>query len=178
MMPMDDEKPSPIASFFEGVFSVIHILSVGGIILMFVCIIITLLLTPSSSYDRVDATRIVNDLRQLKGAAELFQRDIGRWPVPGEEASLDLYSDRPIAGANPPRYANVMLSGEIHNSDGTARQFAGVELIPEKTGTEGIQQAIARKTQKQHARLFQEIPSRDAPPAPYQSGLSVYMEIR
>jgi hypothetical protein len=171
MMPMDNKKPSLISSFFRLMLRAILYLAV--FVIIYLIILSIALRGRTSARDGSEIVKIINDLRNLKGAAGLFQIDIGRWPVPGEEASLDLYSYRPIVTGAPLRYANVMLSGEIYDSGGTSRQYVGVELMPQKNGTKNIQKKLAGIAT--NVGILQEIPSNDVPPAPYQSGLNIYI---
>ena len=70
-----------------------------------------LLLATGSATDSADATKIINDLRNLKGAAMMFYVDNNAWPGDGDgtdvtypgggntqpaglEASMDIYLDR------------------------------------------------------------------------------------
>jgi hypothetical protein len=122
-----------------------------------------------------EPTKIINDLRNLCSAARLFRQAHGRPPLPGEEASLDLYMDRPLTAVKSPRYAKVTLTGELSGDMGASRQYVGVELIPEKNGISEIQKKLA--TRATDTGLLGEALSGDKKASPYKSGLNVYMEI-
>ncbi|MDR3280221.1 MAG: hypothetical protein LBT23_06895 [Synergistaceae bacterium] len=127
-----------------------------------------------------EATKTINDLRNLKKAAILFQGEHGRPPLPREIDSLDQYIDPPIVArvfSDDPyrRYTNIMLS-ELTDVSGYTRRYVGVELNPEVYGNVNIQKKIAARTDE--LGLFQETASGNEPPVPYKSGLNVYMEIR
>ncbi|MDR1133715.1 MAG: hypothetical protein LBL05_06095 [Synergistaceae bacterium] len=120
----------------------------------------------------VEASAIINDLRNLRQEAILFNSEFKTWPLPGQEASLDAYSGRPIVLAEPPRFAKVMLADKSGDADGPAELYIGVELIPEKNGTANIQKRLAGIAKKS-AYLFQRPTSGDV----YKSGISVYMQV-
>jgi hypothetical protein len=121
-----------------------------------------------------EPTKIVNDLRRLCGAARSFREAHGRPPLPGEEASLDLYMDSPLVAGEPPRYAKVTLTGELSDETGVPRQYVGVELIPEKTGTIWIQRKLAFKAND--VGILGELPAENRKASPYTFGLNVYMK--
>jgi hypothetical protein len=101
----------------------------------------------------------------------MFYEEFETWPLPGQEASLDAYCDRPIALAEPPIYAKVMLADKSGDADGSPGYYIGVELIPEKNGTLDIQKKLAAKAYD--TGLLQQPASGDI----YKSGLSVYMRV-
>jgi hypothetical protein len=146
----------------------------GWAVYFMICFSIFWFMQDESSPASSEATKIINDLSNLRGAVGLFRENHGRSPLPGEEASLDLYSDRPIVAAEPPRYAKVTLTGELSNDMGVSGQYVGVQLIPEKNGTSGIQKKMAARAK---AKGLLELPSGDKKVSPYESGLNVYMEI-
>jgi hypothetical protein len=116
-----------------------------------------------------ELTGIVNDLQALRSAALLFYVDFGTWPLPGHEASLDVYCKRPFAGN--PRYAKMVLIDKSGDADGPPELYIGVELIPQESGAAYIQRHLASIAKK--SRLLQQPVSGDI----YKSGLSVYMRI-
>jgi hypothetical protein len=120
----------------------------------------------------MEATRIINDLRALRGATIMFHEEFKTWPLPGQEASLDAYCDRPMTLTERPIYAKVMLAAGSGDVNGPREFYVGVELIPEKNGMTGIQQKLARNAR--NTGLLQRPISRDY----YISGLSVYMQVR
>jgi hypothetical protein len=121
----------------------------------------------------INSTEIINDLLRLRSAAIMLYVDFKTWPLPGQEASLDRYCDRPIVLAKPFRYTKVMLIHKSGNADGTQEHYIGVELIPPKTkkGEASIQRNLAAKAT--NAKLLQRPISGDI----YTSGLSVYMQV-
>jgi hypothetical protein len=125
-----------------------------------------------SSGSAYNATDIINDLRNLRSAGLLFYADFGAYPSPGQEASLDVYLDRPIVSAERPRYAKVMLAEKSGDADRPRELYIGVELIPEKNGSKGPQQRLASRAAE--IKLYQGPASGDI----YKSGLSVYMRMR
>jgi hypothetical protein len=94
-----------------------------------------------------EVTTILRDLRNLKSASLLFYGDKDAWPKPGDEKLLDGYSDRPIVGANPPRYQKITISGVIKGASGEERQYIGVTLFPDKNGTPGVKHKLAEKAE-------------------------------
>jgi hypothetical protein len=149
--------------------TVVRLFGWGITFLILACIFLPLL-SGGGATASADATKIINDLRNLRGAARMFRETHGRSPLPGEEASLDLYSDRPMV----PRYAKVTLTGELSDDMGASKQYVGVELTPEKNGTSGIQKKMAVRA-KDTGLL--ELSSGDQKVSPYKSGLNVYVEI-
>ena len=77
----------------EGGFTLVELLMVFMIIAILAGM---LLLTTGMSTDGAEAVKVINDLRNLKGAALLYYGDHLKWPGPGDEAALNSYSDRPI----------------------------------------------------------------------------------
>jgi hypothetical protein len=116
-----------------------------------------------------EAYKIISDLRTLRGAASLFNNEFKTWPLPGQEASLDTYIDRPIVLAKRPRYAKVMLAAVSSDADDLSELYVGVELIPEENGMTEIQKKLERNARD--AGLLQQPVSGDI----YRSGLSIYM---
>ncbi|MDR1133718.1 MAG: hypothetical protein LBL05_06110 [Synergistaceae bacterium] len=118
--------------------------------------------------------RIVNDLRGLSNAALLFYSEYKTWPLPGQEASLDAYLDRPIVLAEPPIYAKVMLADKSGDAGGMPELYIGVELIPEKNGTEDVQRVLSATANG--TGLLQQPATHDIYSI-YRSGLIVYIRI-
>jgi hypothetical protein len=115
--------------------------------------------------------KIVSDLRNLISAARMFHDEFETWPLPGQEASLDAFCDRPVVLPESPRYAQVTLVDSSGDADTSPELYVGVELIPEKNGTEDIQKSLAARAAD--TGLLQQPASGDR----YRSGLSVYMRI-
>jgi hypothetical protein len=126
------------------------------------------------SYTAV-STMVINDLRNLRGAAFLFCGDHEIWPSPGQEASLDAYCDRPIVNASHARYARVTLYARPLGEAGSVDLYVGVELLPERNGAPEVQRKLARRARD--SGIFQEPTSGGGELVPYESGLSVYMKI-
>jgi general secretion pathway protein G len=95
--------------------------------------------------DSAEATKIINDLRNLKSAALLYFGDNLAWPTQAEVRELDKYSDRPIVSGD--RYERVIIGGEYDDDSGVKRANIGVELRPETNGTPGIRQKLADRAQ-------------------------------
>jgi len=80
-----------------------------------------LLLATGSATDNAEATRIVNDLRNLKAAAMMSFVDNNAWPTTADDvSSLDRYLDRPFFanGTFDPRIAEVTMTtpdGAVEN---------------------------------------------------------------
>ena len=153
----------------------------GSFLLLYVLLgMFLLLFSGSSDFSGPEATKIVNELRNLKSAATLFQIDQGRWLMPGEEASLDEYLDRPIVTVERKIFANVMLSEELRVADGDVHQYVGVELIPESRNDAEpirVQKKLASRAKKDD--LLQEVQSGDVTSYElYRSGLKVFMQVR
>jgi hypothetical protein len=119
----------------------------------------------------MNSIEIINDLRTLKGAAYLFYLDFEAWPLPGQEASLDVYVDRPMTLTKHPKYARVMLAVGSGDANDFRKLYVGIELIPKSNGTKGIQKKLAANAI--NAKLLQRPISGDI----YTSGLSVYMQV-
>jgi hypothetical protein len=116
---------------------------------------------------------ILNDLRALRSGALLFYSDFGTWPSPGQEASLDVYLDRPIIRAAHPRYARVTLVEKSGDANNKAEFYVGIERIPYiKKREAAIQKRLASVAERNG--LLQQPVSGDI----YKSGLNIYMRLR
>ena len=70
----------------KGGFTLVELL----IVIMIIAILAgMMMLSTGSATDGAEAIKIVNDLRNLKSAALLYYADNMKWPVKGEEVSLD-----------------------------------------------------------------------------------------
>ncbi|MDR1133717.1 MAG: hypothetical protein LBL05_06105 [Synergistaceae bacterium] len=147
------------------------VLRVFGWTAFFFAVVFIIIARPSSSNTGAESTKIINDLRNLRSAVLLFYGDLKTLPLPGQEASLDAYLDRPIVLANPPRHAKVMLVDKSDDADGPPELYIGVELIPQKNGGAGIQKKLAARADD--AKLLQQPASGEI----YQSGLIAYMQV-
>jgi hypothetical protein len=122
---------------------------------------------------KAECAKIVNELRALRGAALMFRIDHGRLPLPGEEASLDFYLDKPLVASQ--RYAKVMFSDGLSDDTAPFRLYVGVKLIPENNGRIEVQKELASAAEK--VGILDEASSGGKKTSPYKSGLNVYMEI-
>jgi general secretion pathway protein G len=129
-----------------------------------------MLLATGSATDSAEATKVINDLRNLKSAALLYYGDTLKWPTGAEVASLDQYSDRPIVKASPSRYVSVKIGSQYTDDDSITRANIGVEL---KSDTVGVQKKLASKAadsgllgSEQKANVI------------YTGGTSVWMNMR
>jgi general secretion pathway protein G len=104
-----------------------------------------MLLATGSATDGAEAIKIVNDLRNLKSAALLYYADNMRWPMKGQEASLDQYTDRPVV-SNRARYVSVVIGDQYPDpTTQTIRYNIGVQLDANKNGTPGVQRKLQAK---------------------------------
>jgi general secretion pathway protein G len=156
----------------KGGFTLVELL----IVIMIIAILAgMMLLATGSATDGAEATKIVNDLRNLKSAALLYYADTLTWPstAAADISSLDKYADRPIVNANPRRYAAVVI-GTTYTDTATQtdRVNIGVTLIGDKNGTPGIQRKLAAKAVD--SGLLAGAQGTTA----YTSGLGVFMNMR
>jgi general secretion pathway protein G len=129
-----------------------------------------MLLATGSATDSAEATKVINDLRNLKSAALLFYGDNLEWPTSTNVSALDNYSDRPIVNATPSRYATVQIGTEYTDGQGVTRANIGVTLA---AGTGGVQAKL--RTKAADSGLLQS--ANDAT-TNYSSGQSVFMNMR
>jgi general secretion pathway protein G len=130
----------------KGGFTLVELL----IVIMIIAILAgMMLLATGSATDGAEATKVINDLRNLKSAALLFYADNNQWPTSANLASLDQYTDRPmvadsIANNNDSRYAGVQLGTEYQDSQGNWRQNIGVTL-KNASATAGVKKKLIGK---------------------------------
>ena len=82
---------------------------------------------------------MLNDLRNLKGAALMYFVDTNRWPGSTDGTSLDRYMDRPLFSSGSTQYNRLRVT--MYNDGGVTRGLIGVGLFtgesqvlrPEKT---------------------------------------------
>ena len=106
----------------KGGFTLVELL----IVIMIIAILAgMMLLATGSATDSAEATKIINDLRNLKSAALLYYADYNQWPVSGDYApttvtgvSIEAYMDRKI---DTTKYTTISVTGE--NADG--KSFIG-----------------------------------------------------
>jgi general secretion pathway protein G len=104
-----------------------------------------LLLAAGSSLETAEATKVINDLRDVKTAAVLYHADIGGWPA-GDPmdaatlASLDKYISGGVVSA-----AGVRYSG-IHTKDDPSRNriYIGLGLL-NKSAEPGVRRKLSLK---------------------------------
>jgi prepilin-type N-terminal cleavage/methylation domain-containing protein len=133
------------------------------IVIMIIAILAgMMMLATGAATDGAEATKVINDLRSIKGATMLFFLDEGAWPdealqitaqtaYPAAHAlavSFDRYTDRPLLGGAAPRYAAFNLaSGELTAGGATTvRAFVGLTLV-NNTAKPGVRQKIEGSAQ-------------------------------
>ncbi|MDR1509728.1 MAG: type II secretion system GspH family protein [Synergistaceae bacterium] len=103
-----------------------------------------MMLSTGSATDGAESIKVINDLRNLKGAALMFYMDNNSWPTGNPvnaavASSLDRYMDRSFIATNP-RYAAVWVtSAEV---GGIERTLIGVTLTG-NSAKSGVQQKLA-----------------------------------
>ncbi|MDR1515628.1 MAG: type II secretion system GspH family protein [Synergistaceae bacterium] len=132
-----------------------------------------LLLTTGMSMDSTEAAKIIGDLRNLKSAAILYYIDHLTWPTNTDAASLDIYTDRPICAANPPRYAYVLIGTPYPDAAGQERVNLGVGLFADGNGSPGIRKKLAAR-----ARDAGILGSASDASALYTGGADVFINLR
>ena len=151
----------------KGGFTLVELL----IVIMIIAILAgMMLLATGSATDSAEATKIINDLRDLKSAALLYFVEYNQWLTPGEEASLDKYYDRPLVAGD--RYDAVMIGDPYVDGDGANRANIGVELSS-TNGTTGIQKKLAGRA-KDAGLLAADNTSNTA----YSTGTEVWMNLK
>ena len=152
----------------KGGFTLVELL----IVIMIIAILAgMMLLATGSATDSAEATKVINDLRNLKSAALLYFGDNIRWPNTTEVASLDNYSDRPIVGGT--RYAGVVIGTEYTDSQGVTRTNIGVTLHSNGNGSAGVQKKLAAK-----AADTGLLAGASNAATPYSSGTEIWMNMR
>jgi general secretion pathway protein G len=153
----------------KGGFTLVELL----IVIMIIAILAgMMLLATGSATDGAEATKIINDLRNLKSAALLFYGDNNFWPTTSTITSLDAYSDRPIVAASPMRYSNFTVGTEYPDASGVARTNIGFDLIANTNGSAGIQRKLAQKATDTGLIGTANTDTK------YASGVSVFMNMR
>lgn len=136
------------------------------IVIMIIAILAgMMLLATGAALDNAKATRVINDMRDLKSAALLYYADNSRWPATGEEASLDHYYDRPLVAGN--TYASVTI-GDWYDDN---RVNIGIELTNDN-GTDSIQRKLAAKA------VDAGLLANDTSDTVYTTGKNVWMNLR
>ncbi|MDR0651746.1 MAG: hypothetical protein LBG12_00420 [Synergistaceae bacterium] len=130
-----------------------------------------MMLATENATDSAEATKIINDLRNLKSAALLYYGDNLEWPAQEDVLELDEYLDRPLVSGG--RYERVIIGDEYVDGSGNKRVNIGVELRPGGNGATAVRKKLASKAED--SGLFGNADSLD-----YYSGssLEVYMNMR
>jgi general secretion pathway protein G len=103
-----------------------------------------MLLSTGAATDTAEAAKIINDLRNLKGAALLYYVDHMEYPTQTKGlSSLDMYLDRPAINSSPPRYAAYTITGPV-NISGVERILIGVTLNEAQNST-GIKRKLTER---------------------------------
>jgi general secretion pathway protein G len=86
------------------------------------------LIATGSATDQAEAVKVINDIRSLKMAALLYYIDNMSFPTQAAGlTSLDIYMDRPLMSATPPRYSTFRIVSGV-NIAGSPRTLIGVGL--------------------------------------------------
>ena len=114
----------------KGGFTLVELL----IVIMIIAILAGMvMLATGSATDGAEATKVANDLRNLKGAALMFFVDENRWPNAATDAtSLDVYMDRSFL--NGTQYDGLKISS-FTDANGIERALIGLGLNTDTTET-------------------------------------------
>jgi prepilin-type N-terminal cleavage/methylation domain-containing protein len=127
------------------------------------------LLASGSSIDSAEATRVVNDIRDVKVAAAMYYLDNHSWP-PGPTvpiASLDKYMDGRSSGFAATKYNGI----HILQNAATDRLYIGLGL-KNNNATDGVRKKLAINAD--NSGIYE-----DAGNTPYGgTGLTVYMHLK
>jgi general secretion pathway protein G len=129
-----------------------------------------MMLSTGSATDGAESVKVINDLRNMKGAALMYYMDNNAWPPIGTisgtvASSLDAYMDRSFIAGNP-RYAAVWVTSA--NVGGIERALIGVTLKG-NSAKSGVRQKLAGHALQ--SALF------SAPGAAYTGGLNIGMHM-
>jgi uncharacterized coiled-coil protein SlyX len=128
-------------------------------------------LATDSAAERAEATKVINDLRNLKASSLLFYGDNTEWPEEKDVERLDKYLDRPIISSN--RYEKVTIGPEYKDSTGNVKVNIGVQLWPNGNGAEGIRKKLESRASQNG--LLQKADE----DAPYKmDSLTIYINMR
>jgi len=98
----------------------------------------SMMLVAGSGTDRAEATKIISDLRSMKGAALMYYADENKWPATGDaKTTLEPYMDR------------VITAGEMRIANAGTGAPAGLYIG--KTGLGGAVNLGIRKALKNSA---------------------------
>jgi len=115
----------------------------GGLLDAYVDLVMLNLGATESANDNAEATKIINDLRNLKAACLLFYGDNLRWPAQDDLEELDNFMDRPIVASG--RYEKAIIGPEYEDAAGNKRANVGLALRPENNGAAGIRWKLAAR---------------------------------
>jgi hypothetical protein len=125
----------------------------------------------SAATDGMAATKILDDLRNLKNASLMFYADENRFPTAADSDSLDKYLSRPFLTGVWQRYP-ALLARDADDSLGGRRGFIGLRL-DRAVCTDGVRQKLSDYARS--AGLWQ-IDGKIADI--YAGGLDVYIVMR
>jgi general secretion pathway protein G len=126
----------------------------------------------TAAAEAAEATKTINDLRNLKAAALMYYGDNLTWPTQDDVQELDKYTDRPIVSGD--RYERVIIGGEYDDENGGKRVNIGVELRHvDISGAPGVRQQLADRAEK--TGLLEKSDGLDIYSG---SSLEVYMNMR
>jgi general secretion pathway protein G len=150
----------------KGGFTLVELL----IVIMIIAILAgMMMLATGSATDGAEATKVINDLRNLKGAALMYFADEGAWPGSTAASSLDTYMDRAFLAdttSSNRRYNGLLVTSA--SISGTTRSLIGLKLRTDVTHREGVQKKLAGSSK--NSGLWS-----GADDAEYESGESIYM---
>jgi general secretion pathway protein G len=128
-----------------------------------------MLIATGSATDSAEATKIINDLRNVKSAALLYYGDNLTWPSTTDDVkSLDRYADRSFED----RYTVTIGSEFTDTAGGITVTRVRIGLTPTKGLTAGVKSKLATKAKD--AALFEAASGT----TPYATGSTVYMNMR
>jgi general secretion pathway protein G len=148
----------------KGGFTLVELL----IVIMIIAILAgMMLLATGSATDSAEATKIINDLRNVKSAALMFYADEMVWPTSTTlVTSWEAYLDRTWDSA---RYGALPDVG-VERADG--KQFVGFSLATPPGSTNGVKKKLTAKASE--AGLFGDAQGA----AQYSGQASIYMNMK
>ena len=143
------------------------------IVLMIIAILSgMMMLAAGSSVDSAEATKVINDLKDIKTAATFYYIDTQSWPSgdpldASARASLDRYMDGRSSGFAAARYTNIHVRPDAANE----RYFIGLGLKA-NNATPTVRKKLANNAEQ--SALYE-----DANMTPYSgTGLIVFTHLR
>jgi general secretion pathway protein G len=152
----------------KGGFTLVELLIVIRIIAILAGM---LLIATGSATDSAEATKIINDLRNVKSAALLYYGDNLEWPDNAAVGSLDRYADRSFTD----RYTVAIGSEFTETLGGVTVTRVRIGLAPKKTITSGIATKLTSKARD--AGLYGTAEGA-SDSSLYTGGAMVYMNMR